>query len=75
VGTVAPTASEGTALTVTEVCRILGVSDRTVRNMIVAGKLPAINVGSGPERPVYRIPADELAAWVEKRRVAPKELA
>ena len=50
-------------LTVGEVALRLRQSERTVRDKIAAGVLPAIKIGSGPRAPI-RIRADELEHWL-----------
>ena len=52
-------------LTVGEVALRLRQSERTVRDKIAAGALPAIRIGEGPRAPI-RIPEAELEAWLSR---------
>ena len=54
-------------LTVAEVARELRLSEKTVRNLIRGGELPAYNLA---ERKTYVLRGD-LEAFVESRRTAP----
>jgi excisionase family DNA binding protein len=56
--------------TVKEVAEHLGVSDRTIRNWIVSGLLPATNIGS-PARPHYRVAESDLDRFLAERTVKP----
>ena len=50
-------------LTVGEVALHLRQSERTVRDKIAAGDLPAHRIGSGPRAPI-RVDRAELEAWL-----------
>jgi len=69
-----PAAPQAEMLTPPEVARRYGVSPDTVRARIVAGQLPAVNVGQGQRRPRYRVSAEGLKEFDAKRpaRVAPE---
>ena len=54
-------------LTVGEVALRLRQSERTVRDKIASGSLPAIRIGAGPRAPI-RVRADELLAWLDRSR-------
>jgi excisionase family DNA binding protein len=54
-------------LSVAQVAERLGVSERTVIRLIVAGELAAHRIGN-----VYRVAAEELAAYLDRTRVATK---
>ncbi len=51
-------------LSVAQVAKRLGVSSRTVTRLIVAGELTAHQIGS-----VYRVAAEDLAAYLARTRV------
>jgi excisionase family DNA binding protein len=51
-------------LTVAEVARRLRQSERTVRDKIASGALPAVKIGTGPRAPIRVDPA-KLDAWLE----------
>jgi len=59
-------------LTVAEVARRLQQSERTVRDKIASGALPAIKIGTGPRAPI-RVDPGELDAWIEANHVTPAE--
>lgn len=48
-------------LTPAQVAEKLQCSAATVRNMVAAGKLPSVTIGSGTKRKTYRIPEEALA--------------
>lgn len=50
-------------LTTGEVARRLGVSSQTVRRLIAAGELPALQAGKH-----YRVKAGDLAAFIAARQ-------
>jgi excisionase family DNA binding protein len=50
-------------LTVGEVAFRLRQSERTVRDKIAAGDLPALKIGSGPRAPI-RVDSAELERWL-----------
>ena len=50
-------------LTVGEVALRLRQSERTVRDKIAAGDLPALKIGSGPRAPI-RVDSAELERWL-----------
>lgn len=56
----------GRLLTAREVGERLGLSTETVLRRFRAGELPGFRLGSN----VLRFDEDELAAWLEARRVA-----
>ena len=56
-------------LSTSDVARRLGVTGRHVRRLILAGKLPAIEVGSGPQ-PVYRVSPNALRLFLERGKTA-----
>jgi excisionase family DNA binding protein len=49
--------------TVAEVARLLQQSERTVRDTIASGQLPAVKIGTGPRAPL-RVDRRELDAWL-----------
>jgi excisionase family DNA binding protein len=49
-------------LSVRETATMLGVTEKTVRRLIAAGRLPALQLG--PPGSSIRIPADELDEWL-----------
>lgn len=53
--------------------RLRLVKTDAVLAAIHAGELPAVNVGAGPDRPTWRIRAEDLAAFLEGRRAVPRE--
>jgi excisionase family DNA binding protein len=54
---------EARLLSVRETAALLGVSEKTVRRLIAAGVLPALQLGGKGSS--VRIPADELSEWLE----------
>lgn len=54
-------------LTPEETAERLRVTAEQVRSLIRKGQLAAINVGSGPKRPLYRIRANALDDFLERR--------
>lgn len=54
----------------TDIAKQLGVKVETVTAWIRAGDLPAFDVGS--KRPQYRIAPEDVAAFIERRKVAPE---
>jgi excisionase family DNA binding protein len=60
-------------LTVGEVALRLRQSERTVRDKIASGQIPAVKIGTGPRAPL-RIDADELGSWLRESRVSPAVL-
>jgi excisionase family DNA binding protein len=50
-----------------EVAQQLRVTAEQVRSLIRAGKLVAINVGTGPKRPLYRITPEALEEFLARR--------
>jgi excisionase family DNA binding protein len=56
-----------TLYTTTEVARILGFSNWTVRDMIRRGRIEAVNVSSGDVRPNYRISDAALKKFLRSR--------
>ncbi len=58
----------GQALTVPEVAKQIRVAPGKVRTWIDSGELVAANVASaGSSRPIWRIAADDLAAFLQSR--------
>ena len=56
-------------LTTREVAQRCRVRPSTVLDWIKRGELPAVNVATGKRKlPLYRVTADDLAAWVKARR-------
>ena len=55
-------------LTPEEVAEKLKVSGEQVRSLIRKGDLGAINIGTGPKRPLYRIPQQDLEEFLVRRR-------
>jgi excisionase family DNA binding protein len=56
-------------LEVSEAAKKLRVSEKTLRNYIDCGNLPAINLNKGtPLRPIYKIEASELDKYIKARR-------
>jgi excisionase family DNA binding protein len=49
-----------------EVAHRLGVSEKTARRMVKAGKLPAVFIGNA-----YRVTEDDLATYLESAKVEP----
>jgi excisionase family DNA binding protein len=50
-------------LTVAEVALRLRQSERTVRDKIASGQLPAVKIGTGPRAPI-RVDRAELEQWL-----------
>lgn len=66
-----PTAN-GRLLTPLDVAERLRVTAEQVRCLIRTGQLAAINVGTGPKRPLYRIAPDAVAEFLARRgQIAP----
>ena len=63
-----PGSNGGDLLTPDEAARRLKVSPEHVRALIRSGRLTAINVGTGPKRPLYRIPLCALRDFLSNRR-------
>ncbi len=59
-----------------QAARITGLSDSHIRRAVVAGELPASNIGSSASHPIYRIALKDLHAWMDNKkggsRVPPK---
>ena len=66
--TPSPNAEE--LLTPDEAARRLKVTAEHVRALIRSGRLSAINIGTGPKRPLYRIPASALGEFLSSRHHA-----
>ena len=60
--------AETQLLTVAEVALRLRQSERTVRDKINSGALPAVKIGTGPRAPI-RVDPGELDAWIEANHV------
>lgn len=54
-------------ISVAETAKTLGVSTKTVGDMLRNGELPAVRVGKR-----YLVPVRELQAWVSERASIPK---
>ena len=61
-------------LTPAEVAERLTVELDHVRLLIKRRLLIAVNVGTGPKRPTYRVEEEELEAFIESKRAAPTVL-
>jgi excisionase family DNA binding protein len=59
-------------LTVAEVARRLRQTERTVRDKIASGTLPAVKIGTGPRAPI-RVDPCELEEWLNASHVTPAE--
>jgi excisionase family DNA binding protein len=59
-------------LTVAEVARHLQQTERTVRDKIASGTLPAIKIGTGPRAPIRVDPA-ELEEWLALSHLTPAD--
>jgi excisionase family DNA binding protein len=55
-------------LSVRETADLLSVTEKTVRRLIAAGRLPALQLG--PPGSSIRIPENELRAWLESEPAA-----
>ncbi len=58
---------ESRLLTLNEVAERLRVSLRTVREYVRTGSLPALNIGTGRVRPLWRVDEIELETWLTGR--------
>jgi excisionase family DNA binding protein len=58
-------------LTYSQVAELLAVSVDTVEKLVKAGRLRAVNVGSGTIKGRYRIPQDSLEEFLIYREVQP----
>lgn len=63
---------EARLLTVGEVALRLRQSERTVRDKIASGALPAIKIGTGPRAPIRVDPAG-LEEWITSSHVVPEQ--
>jgi excisionase family DNA binding protein len=59
---------DGSILTPSEVATQLRVTTEQVRCLIRQGRLSAINVGTGPKRPLYRITQQALNDFLNRRQ-------
>jgi excisionase family DNA binding protein len=59
---------KNTALTLTEVAKKLNVTTEQVRKLIRKGLLPALDVGTGIKRPLYRVTSQGLNEFLTRRR-------
>lgn len=57
----------GRLLTPGEVAERLRVTAEQVRSLIRTGQLAAVNVGTGPKRPLYRITPDAVTEFLARR--------
>jgi len=64
-----------TALSVRDVSERLGVCDETVLAHIRAGRLVAVNVGLGSQRPRWRIRPEALDQFLAARTAIPQQPA
>ena len=62
-----PGYNDNDLLTPDEAARRLRVTAEHVRALIRSGRLAAINVGTGPKRPLYRIPFCDLRDFLSNR--------
>ena len=62
------TPPQSTLLLVSEAADRLKLTAQTVRNLILAGELAAINVGGTGNQTRYRIAEADLARFIEARR-------
>lgn len=53
--------------TVKEAAAALALAPRTIRDLVAAGDLDAVNVGRGTKLPALRIPSSALAAFIDAR--------
>lgn len=60
--------TEDLLLTVREAAARLRVCERTIRNLINRGALESINISSGDQRRIPRIPVSALEAFLRERR-------
>jgi excisionase family DNA binding protein len=56
-------------LTLTETCRQLGITRKTVVALIEGGSLRAVDVSPRPSRRLWRVRADSVAAFIATRSV------
>jgi excisionase family DNA binding protein len=62
--------------TLPEVAELLGIDDMKLHGWLKSGELVAVNVASKPNgRPRWRIAAESLQAFLEKRQSGPVPLA
>jgi excisionase family DNA binding protein len=59
--------SDHELLTPTEAAERLRVHPEQVRNLIRRGQIEAVNVGTGPKRPLYRIPPKAIDTFLSRR--------
>jgi len=59
--------ADGRLLTPDEVAARLRVTAEQVRSLIRTGQLTAVNVGTGPKRPLYRITPDAVTEFLARR--------
>lgn len=59
--------ADGRLLTPDEVAARLRVTPEQVRCLIRTGQLTAVNVGTGPKRPFYRITPDAVTEFLTRR--------
>ena len=60
----------GSLLTPGEVAERLRVTSEQVRCLIRKGQLEAVNVGTGPKRPLYRITPEAVDEFLARRQYA-----
>ena len=63
----APRVNERSLLTTLEVAEQLRVTPEQVRTLVRTGQLAAVNVGTGPKRPLYRITPDAVTEFLARR--------
>lgn len=49
-------------LTPSQVAEMLQCSSATVRNMVLSGRLPSVNIGTGAKRRTFRIPEEAVTS-------------
>ncbi len=59
----------GELLTVQEVAKELRVSERTVRSLVNAGRLPAFKVNTGSSVQRLRFKRDDVETWVKEQYI------
>jgi excisionase family DNA binding protein len=60
--------SNGNLLTPAEVAEKLRVTPEQIRSLIRQGQISAVNVGTGPKRPLYRITGQAFDDFLNRRR-------
>lgn len=60
--------SERDLLTAEAAAERLGISERTLRQHVVAGTIPTVTIGLGAKRPRYRFDPADLETFVKSRK-------